>query len=110
MYYLNNTTLVEINYLTLCFDLMMYVYFVCTNLIVWVGIYYILNYFDPSYFIKLFPTAPVFHIVARRMTLVGAALGFSLFISSGGNHVYEIFKFTNKIAILEILFVVISFI
>lgn len=106
--HVNNLTLRELNYKTIVYDLVMYAYFVAIGFGIWECIYALWNAVDPAHFRRLFPLDDIFYAMAQRMVMIGSVMGIMLFISEGGNHTLNALRFTNKVWVVEVVFVAIS--
>ena len=105
---INNVFIKELNYRTLLYYLMLYIYFVASGICVWGIIYTIFTNVDIELFRKLFTIDEAFWIVARRMILTGSAIGIVGFVIGGLHRSHKSFIFTNKVPLLELLFILIA--
>lgn len=110
LYNFNNiNSLKELNFLTLIYDFIFYIYFIIIGITIWCFIYIIFQKYFLNYYILFFPEDQIFYSLARRIIFVGSSINISLLIYIGEiNKMYKIFQFTNKVRVLEILFVIIS--
>jgi hypothetical protein len=80
IYYINNTTLLELNYLTPAYYVLFYAAFIGIGLVIWSVVHHIIYAYDPGYIKRLFGSDSMFDLFARRVTIIGSASCISNFI------------------------------